>query len=484
MSALARLLLSQPTESLDLVLSYFPRLMWAARLDSETRLLWAILAYQEVNHRLPDAAALRYWLDASTDVVIMRRRVLALEQLVEAETADDKLIGDLEMLINAGIAEARKTWFKDIAAEAARIADGNLTTDDNRIREQFGVGPDAGAAYFREKLLHDGGTVQKRDLEGDIHTNLPSISIGLDEALQNPHAGRLFTGFRNIDDSVLVGTDARYIGIVGVVNGGKSTFTRSLMYNFAQQGANVLYIPREQTCRRASEQFLWLHADAIGLGDELPSLFDWRARSNYVTDRQVQVRDEVFQDFAQRISITGSIDVVACSAMSDVLQHYETHKRRRAYNVVCIDYLAHLTLPANIKDDLKGHAQDFARFQALSQDENIICVTPLQANRAGFKEADEAEGAEWGVFQSTNAIEQYSAAAQGMDLVVGVWYRGWIKAQDRMRISPLKVRDGLHIANADLFVGANTRRVRDAAQERVDNFDKPDNPNYKDILCL
>jgi hypothetical protein len=71
-----------------------------------------------------------------------------------------------------------------------QIAGGNLGKDDNRIREQFGVGPDAGAACFREQLIHDGGTVQKREPEGDIHTNLTSISIGLDEALDNPRYRR------------------------------------------------------------------------------------------------------------------------------------------------------------------------------------------------------------------------------------------------------------------------------------------------------
>jgi hypothetical protein len=480
MSALARLLLSQPTESLDLVLSYFSRLMWAAGYDSETRLLWAILTYHEANHCLPEVAALRFWVEASTDTTMMRRRTLVLEQLAEIETAGGKLITDLEMLINACIAEAQRTWFKEIAVMAVRIADGNLTKDDHRIKEQFGVGPEAGATYFREQLLHDGGAVQKRDLEGDIHTNLTSISIGLDEALDNPHAGRLFTGFRNIDDAVLVGIDARYIGILGYVNGGKSTFTRSLLYNFAQQGANVLYIPREQTCRKASEQFLWLHADAIGRGDELPSLFNWRARPEYVTAQQQQVRDEVFQDFANRISIQGSIDVIGCATMADVIAHYETHKRRKGYNVVCIDYLVHLAVTT--KDDKLGHAQDFARFQALSQDENIVCVTPLQANRAGFKAADEAEGAEWGIFQSTNAVEQYSAATQGMDLVVGVWYRGWIKDQNRMRLAPLKMRDGVPMERAELFVDVNTRRVRDTAHVRADDLSDLRHGDLKDIV--
>jgi hypothetical protein len=107
MSALVRLLLSQPTESLDLVLSYFPRLMWT-ELHQDSKLLWSILKYHEANHCLPEAAALRFWLDAPTDATIMRRRGLVLEQLAEVEKAEDKLIGDLEMLIGECIAEARR----------------------------------------------------------------------------------------------------------------------------------------------------------------------------------------------------------------------------------------------------------------------------------------------------------------------------------------------------------------------------------------
>jgi KaiC/GvpD/RAD55 family RecA-like ATPase len=467
--ALARHLLARSAESLDLMLNYSERLLWASAVcDLEgSRVVWAIAKYQASYHRLPiDMATLQEYVNKTTDEAIQRRRNIVIEEMVEVGAETDAIPGDLELLIQHAIEAGRVTYFKTTATIAVGLATD--TIDRKVYREKvnkFGTGPDAGANYMRDAITKDKGVTVVREIEGPVHENLELVSMGLDDALLKPDEGRLKTGIPIIDESVLIGEKhAKYIGLVAPTGGGKSTLARSMLYQFAAQGANVLYVPLEQGTQETMAQFVWLHADAIGLGEELPSLFDWHCNPHTVTQRQVDIKNEVFADYKQRRSIPGIVDVVHKSSMSDVLGHYESYKNRMNYNVVCIDYVSKLAVPGKTADDKEEHRRDFDLFHDLCRRDNIVCITPMQCNRNGLVAAetvDELTGF-YGTFPSVNSIEQYSNAAQGMDLVLGVFFRGLLKDQNKMRISSLKIRgSGKDIPATDLHVDPSTRRVRD-----------------------
>jgi KaiC/GvpD/RAD55 family RecA-like ATPase len=469
MIALARHLLSRPAESLDLVIRYGERLRWASWVcDQDGRaIVWSITKFVEQFHRLPDSVAtLQHFVSTSTEVRVQQRCKETLNGLAELEEETGEIPGDLEMLIQQAITAGRTTYFKGNAETAARLASNSLPPREYQsIIKKFGQGPDAAANYIRDAILNDGGLAAHRDISGDVHQNLGLVSKSLDDALENPHEGRLFTGIKVVDESVLIGPKhAKYIGICAPTGGGKSTFVRSLLHSFACQGANVLYIPREQSTMEASEQFVWLHADAMGLGHELPSLFEWKATPHRVTQHQREIKDRVIADYNERRSITGIVDVAPASTMSDVLTHYHSYKQRNNYSVICIDYLAKLAVDG--KDEIAEHRRDFDRFHDLCQSENLVCITPLQCNREGLKAAESSGESDldglYGVLPGVNAVEYYSNATQGMDLVIGAFFRGTLKAQNKIRISGLKIRGSAKdIPPTDLYIDPITRRVRD-----------------------
>lgn len=81
------------------------------------------------------------------------------------------------------------------------------------------------------------------------------------------------------------------------------------------------------------------------------------------------------------------------------------------------------------------HKRDFVFLQALSLRDKIVIMTPLQANRAGFDAAKDGQNGDEGAYANCNAIEWFSVAGQGMDVVLGAYYHGDLMKAHTMRLS-------------------------------------------------
>jgi hypothetical protein len=388
-----------------------------------------------------------------------------------AEMQPYKKSTDLEVIIQALLDAARQEYHVDHHRRATNMASGaspaEVESTDPDIKDLVGMAlPDQARIYLARKIAADpfvrsGAKV----LQGDVTANLDAVSAGLDEMLRPKLGARLLTGIKEIDAGMVIGPEfTKYIGVLGYLGSGKSTFLKSLILSFVRQGANILLCPREESPEAAMSHLIWCHAFDSKIPN-LPSLLDWACNQNIGIEEQT-AKDAAIEAWK---SLPGSIEVIKAESLAEILEHYETHRERKGYSVLAVDYVAHLKVQKQRgESEQDAHKRDFETLQALSINEKLVILTPLQSNRSGFEAAKALDGDEYGTFADCNAVEYYSSASQGMDCVIGCFYHGEIKKANGMIIScPKPPRSGKGFDPVDLFVDPVTRRVRQNTQAEI-----------------
>ena len=383
----------------------------------------------------------------------------------DPEYAQYKECDDLEVTIQALLETGRQRYHAYHHMVATNMATGKSPADygssDQDVKDLVRMPLwDQGRIYLQRKLAKDPflGSGDK-GLQGDLLENLVGVSDKLDDQLRPQQGQRLQTGIKEIDKNMLIGpAGMKWIGLLGYLGSGKSTLLKSILLAFAKQGAHILFVPREERAETAMNLLIWANAYDHGIKD-LPPLPVWFCTPEAITPENQIAKDAAIEAWK---ALPGRIEVIEKENLTDILEHYETHKTREQYTVLAIDYVAHLKIMRERgESEQEAHKRDFEALQAFSLRENVVTITPLQANRNGYEAAKSDDGCDAGVYRDCNAVEWYSSASQGMDVVFGVWYHENFKSQNIMRLSnPKPPRSGVGFHLIDVHVDPTTRRIR------------------------
>jgi KaiC/GvpD/RAD55 family RecA-like ATPase len=443
----------------EVLLPYRDRLEWALdRLSDQVyqTVCLCALHYDRKYGRCPDSLqTLRSFILLNPDNVkeLVHAEGTVIPEMDEL-AKENSSIPETEFLILATL-EAGQVAYHQFTYQAAKlIAIGTQEWPKN----SGNTGVDAARQYVRyrwEKDILVGGKM----LDGGWLEHTPEISKMLDDQLDNPEQYRIYTGFKTIDENVVIGPkNQKWIGILGYTNHGKTAFLLSLIYNMARAGHRVLLVPREYSPEEAWLRLTFMHSEHIQHGD-MGSLDDWMLRPGSVTPEMRAAKDKVLEDLQNRVTIKGGIDVKRLSTWEEILDHLHANRRRWRHDVLAVDYLGHLEVQG--KDPIEAKKQLFRKAQMLSQDynsgEGLVIITPLQANKKGWEDADKAEAEAHGVYQSLGAVDWYTQAAQDMSLVLGIWYDG---IGDDFKIYSLKSK-GRPIPQTLIYINNKTRYLAD-----------------------
>jgi archaellum biogenesis ATPase FlaH len=445
----------------DLVVPYRDRLEWALdRLGDaspfQTAALMA-LAYDHKYGRFPDSLdTLRGFINLNPD---------NLKKLVHAETIVipelDELakfttpLPNLDFLLISTLEAGRVAYYETTYKGAQHIASG--ASDWPKKDGKSGI--DAARQYVQYRQERDifvGG----KTLDGGWAEHAPEISKMLDDQLDNAEKYRIYTGFRKIDDHVVIGPKhQRWIGILGYTSHGKSAFLLAMIYNMARAGHRVLLVPREFSADEAWLRLTFMHSEHVEHGD-MGSLDQWVLRPKTVTESQRDAKNLVLKNLQDRVSIKGGIDVKQLSRWEEILDHLEANKKRWGHDVLAVDYLAHLEVEG--RDQMEAKKQLFRRAQMLSLDynngEGLVIITPLQANKSGMEDAAAREGEMRGIYENLGAVDWFTQAAQDMSLVLSVWHEDSLDVE--FKIHCLKSK-GKTFPDHLVYLNPETRYISD-----------------------
>lgn len=426
----------------------------------ERFLLQKIWAYYHETNCPPTREALGEYL------LRQEKTTILLEFLEDYDKLDLRKLSHVELTnsLNKRRRDWREGWLISVLRQTKVIATGALHTDASlRGKEPKLAGVDDAIKTLRRRLLEDVGSDDK-PIQGEWLENLDHVEKSLLDVLHQPEQRRILTGFRAIDNSVVIGPteSIRFIGILGYTNHNKSSVLLTMLYNMARSGKRILLVPREFSAEEAWQRLTWQHAEFFPHLN-LPSLQQWKLHPETVTSEQQKNMRMLLDDLRSRRTIKGSIEVINASKWEQIVDYLQASEQ--PYDVLAIDYIGHLETEGRSQDRHEQVKAIFRQAQQLSRDylqkRGLVVITPLQANKEGVRKVDEQEDEEWGDYQGNlSAVEWYSQAAQDMDLVIGVFQKGILQEQNLIKVSCAKSRNiyfPAHIVKAD----PRTRYIRD-----------------------
>jgi len=386
------------------------------------------------------------------------------------EIADAKIAvhqGSWRQMMDAVCVTGRSAMYVQALQRAMAIISAGASVPGAKLKDPDPLPADRVAAalkYFDEVRAGD-FTVPPSSPEGAWRENADLSADALIDGLKDTIRDRCYTGFKHIDDVVTIGPKqpVRYIGILGFTNHGKSMLLRTMVYNMAKAGKRILFIAREDSALNTWTQLSFLHS--YSRRDlHLPPVNVWRNQPHKVTAEEQDDLRVLIDDLQHGKSVPGEIVVKTLGKWAEVLQELEVGHNGKPYDVLALDYLAHLDTGMTGPKMHEEYKRLFKEAQKLAIDykggRGLVVITPLQANKAGMKAADEEEEDKWGIYPDLGSVEQYTDAARDMDLIISVWHKGALKDTATMKLACLKSRENLfnpHFVRID----RRTRMVMD-----------------------
>jgi hypothetical protein len=344
-----------------------------------------------------------------------------------AEDTSDKSEAGAAGLIDQIYLKAYNLRLANIYAMASQITTGAVANPNTKEK-----GPAAAEEYVQEEK---GNLVVKtpHEVGGELHENLDHIQNYINSFILG-ESKRIYTGFRKIDEITLMGKGQRnrWIGILGYTHHGKSLLLSTMLYNMACHGANILLCPRESSVDEAWMGFVWLHHSKVCPKRPIAERAEWMRIGKHVGMEKYNTIQMIVKDLREGTSIPGKIVVEPCKSWEEVEDKLHTTNKKYNYDVLAIDYFAHLDTEGGSKrdTDMDKYKKALRKAQMLSMNgihndqSGLVIITPLQANRKGYEEASKQEGDRYGVYENLNAVEYFTQAAHDMDCVMSVWYEG------------------------------------------------------------
>jgi hypothetical protein len=435
--------------------------------DHQIKALEAVMEYTVQQGHVPDSiASVLHFIQGNRKHIAKFDKSLEYDQQLAAiaEDDDDRQLS-AAMLIDSIYHKAFDMRLSGIYATASNIATGGMKNPHTKE-----TGPSAADEYIqteRQKLYIKGA----HEVGGDLMDNLDYLEEFVNSYIVGD-SRRVQTGLKKIDDICLIGRKQRlrWIGILGYTHHGKSLLLATMLYNMVANGATVMLCPRESSVEEAWMGFVWLHHKKICPDKPLASRAAWMRGE--VTTEEYNTIQFIMDDLRNGDSLPGKIVVFACRSWEDIEEKLRLTNKKYKYDVLAIDYFAHLDMEGGSKQDSDRDKYNKAlrKAQLLSMNgvdndqSGLVVITPLQANRKGYEEASKQEGDKYGIYENANAVEFFTQAAQDMDLLMSVWFEGDMCKEvspKQMLVHCLKGRGDMKFPTHRLEIHPETGMVSD-----------------------
>ena len=255
---------------------------------------------------------------------------------------------------------------------------------------------------------------------------------------------RVRTGIPEIDKHVAI-KRGDFVGVLGYAGQRKSSLCRTVAYNAAMAGFNVLHISLEQTYDEERIIYGIIHSShqKFGFGpDGQPWCLSKRNFDNgeLSAEEEAFLRDIVLPDLEENLG--GRLIIrqpIEGSSWPSIKMMAEVINQTTPIDLLFLDYIAICaTQSRNTKEEIEANIKD-AKQTALTfgDGRGVVFMTPVQGNRKGWEAAKETDPpGQWDL----TGIYEYSELDRSSDLILSVLIDDEKVGKNEIAISSVKCR--------------------------------------------
>ena len=317
-------------------------------------------------------------------------------------------------------------------------------------------GPDDALTFIVEKMETGSfGSTPGLTTHGWMDQDVLSIKDRYEQR-EDPNytaLGRIFVGLRELDSKTRM-RKGQFIGILGAPASGKTRFGRSMVYNAVLNGARVLHISLEQMYAEEQERYATFLSHHPCWGTTLG--VDGKPRSrgivyeNILDNKLTAEEKSFFFDTVLPEWVGGSKGIVkgqlmvyqASAAMTweAIKTTIRMYDQQRPLDMVFMDYFSMISPRGHEtrNDAVQGAANDAKTFaQTFRGGEGLLFITPVQANREGWRAAKKNGG-----LYNLDGVDTFSCLTMAMDTVLSVFSDDELEKEAAIILGTTKFRRG------------------------------------------
>lgn len=363
---------------------------------------------------------------------------LAAERLAEYEGQEEDLsihsAEDLDEVLANRVEEYESERLSDVLKVVRQINSGSM--DDPKTKQKL-TGPKDAVRYLFQQVEKGTLATTHRNASGSLNDNGAELEVIYQKFKTDRLSGRLrvYTHIDGVDNHIAI-KRGDFVGVLGYAGQRKSALCRSMAYNAAMDGFNVLHITLEQTYEEELIIYGIIHSHHEKWGKR--HLIDKKK----FDDGNLSPEEEDFlfktvipdlQNLPGKLIIRQPIEGTTWDAVKTTA---EITNQTNLLDMLIIDYLTLVEIRTGKKEEMEAVIKDAKQF-ALHFDNGrgVVLVTPVQGNRDGYLEAGKNDG-RW----EMNGVWMYSEFDKSLDTCLTVYLSDDLKKEKQIIISSAKTR--------------------------------------------
>ena len=338
--------------------------------------------------------------------------------------------------------------------QTSQILQGGYTPPVTKGKPVLLRGPVDGVAFMEAGLSSLSQRFYRGDIEGSLKLNAAEVWDTYAEARQRHQSGQsmqgVCSGFTAIDSA----HDGLQPGDLALVVGFTSQYKSTFCYNWAYNAAvyhqrNVAIIPLEMPARSLLRLLAVLHCYHPQYRSD-PNYARVAVRYDAVRRGQLTpIEEQLFESALTDLQTNPDYGTIlykeprsTVTTVGHIQRWAEQQHRKTPLDLILVDYLG-LVNPTSGDNVLRDNAIANAALREIKQlatgfanGQGIAVLSPWQASRDGFKEAEKNAGQ-----YTLRALSWANEAERSADLVYSVFTDETLRAENRLVWGNLKARD-------------------------------------------
>jgi hypothetical protein len=361
-----------------------------------------------------------------------------------------------------------ENWKLNAVIETTKkIANGAI--EEPKTKKRLAGNKDA-LVYLLGQLQKGILTSQQKSVGGSLRTISSELRDDYNLAKRENLKGSLTmkTGITAIDQTIGGFKRGNFWGVLGYAGQRKSSLCRTIAYNVANQGFQVMHIPLEQSCEEERNIYAVIHShhkkfEHFNIKISINDLED----GNLTAAQEDFLFNEVVPDLPENIIIRQPSE----STLEGVQAQVELQQQIAPVDLLLIDYFTLLDTSYSKGQDrqvMNGLIKNAKSWCLNFGNKRKICLlTPVQGNRDGYTDAQKHEG-KW----EMEGVYEYSEFDKSLDGCMFTFSDSDLEAQQKIKLGTCKNRRRSNVPPFMISVSSDSGLVDAGTAVSTDMLDK------------